>query len=94
MLQASEIVKNQLNFLITDLSKRLNKLFYLNVDWIFDSTLCYCVNTAPSLNKDFYPTALKGCHGIVFTHSVWMGQWVGVLVGAGKKFVWAVSQKP
>ena len=21
----------------------------------------------------FYPTALKGCQGIVFTHGVWMG---------------------
>ena len=37
----------------------------------------------------FYPTALKGCQGIVFTHGVQMGGWVG-----GKKFVRAVSQKP
>ena len=34
----------------------------------------------------FYPTALKGCRGIVFTH--------GVRAGGGKKFVRAVSQKP
>ena len=39
---------------------------------------------------DFYPTALKGCQGIVFTHGVWMGGWAG----GGKKFVRAVSQKP
>ena len=25
----------------------------------------------------FYPTALKGCHGIVFTHGVRMGVWLG-----------------
>ena len=23
--------------------------------------------------SSFYPTALKGCRGIVFTHGVWMG---------------------
>ena len=27
--------------------------------------------------QDFYPTALKGCQGIVFTHGVRMGGWVG-----------------
>ena len=25
----------------------------------------------------FYPTALKGCRGIVFTHGVWMGRQAG-----------------
>ena len=25
----------------------------------------------------FYPTALKGCRGIVFTHGVPMGGWAG-----------------
>ena len=34
----------------------------------------------------FYPTAHKGCQGIVFTH--------GVRTGGGKKFVWPVSRKP
>ena len=38
----------------------------------------------------FYPTALKGCWGIVFTHGVRMGG----RAGGGKKFVRAVSQKP
>ena len=43
----------------------------------------------------FYPTALKGCQGIVFTHGVQMGGRVCSLVGGGgKKFVRAVSQKP
>ena len=37
----------------------------------------------------FYPTALKGCWGIVFTHGVRMGG-----RAAGKEFVRAVSQKP
>ena len=37
-------------------------------------------------NTIFFPTALKGCQGIVFTHGVWLG--------GGKKFVRAVSQKP
>ena len=43
------------------------------------------------LKAVFYPTALKGCPGIVFTHGVRMGGQVG---GGGKKFVRAVSQKP
>ena len=38
----------------------------------------------------FYPTALKGCRGIVFTHGVRMGGRLGM----GKYFVRAVSQKP
>ena len=42
-------------------------------------------NTTPG----FYPTAIKGCRGIVFTHGVRMGGWVG----GGKKIVQAVSQK-
>ena len=42
------------------------------------------------LFNSFYPTALKGCQGIVFTHGVWMGGWAG----SGKMFVRAVSQKP
>ena len=29
----------------------------------------------------FYPTALKGCWGIVFTHVVRMGGWTGVRAG-------------
>ena len=33
----------------------------------------------------FYPIALKGCWGIVFTHGVWMD--------GREKFVWPVSQK-
>ena len=40
--------------------------------------------------KGFYPTALKGCWGIVFTHGVRMDR----RAGGGKKFVRAVSQKP
>ena len=38
------------------------------------------------LPDHFYPTALKGCWGVVFTH--------GVRVGGGKKFDRVVSQKP
>ena len=41
-------------------------------------------------NVFYYPTALKGCQGIVFTHGVQMG---GGVVG-GKKFVCTVSQNP
>ena len=45
----------------------------------------------------FYPTALKGCRGIVFTHGVRMGGRAscraGGWAGGGKKFVRAVSQK-
>ena len=35
------------------------------------------------LSFSFYPTALKGCRGIVFTHGVWMGGWGD----GGKKLV-------
>ena len=40
--------------------------------------------------EHFYPTAHKGCSGIVFTHGVRMGGQAGV----GKKLIRAVSQKP
>ena len=49
----------------------------------------------------FYPTALNGCWGIVFTRGVRMVGRAGVRAGgraggraAGNKFVRAVSQKP
>ena len=32
---------------------------------------------ASSSQNGFYPTALKGCRGIVFTHGVQMGWWAG-----------------
>ena len=41
-----------------------------------------------------YPTALKGCRGIVFTHGVRMGGRAGIRADGGKKFVRAVSHKP
>ena len=45
-----------------------------------------CENIASEcVYEGFYPTALQGCRGIVFT--------LGVRVGDGKKFVRAVSQK-
>ena len=37
-----------------------------------------CVKHVPC---DFYPTALKGCQGIVFTHGVRMGGRAGVRAG-------------
>ena len=37
-----------------------------------------------SINS-FYPTALKGCWGIVFTHGVRMGGRAGGWVGGGKR---------
>ena len=45
---------------------------------------------------NFYPTELKGCPGIVFSHGIWMGGWAsGGAVGraVGEKFLRAVSQK-
>ena len=48
------------------------------------------VYTTDAFSDHFYPTALKGCRGIVFTHGVRMGG----RAGGGKKFVRAVSQKP
>ena len=35
----------------------------------------------------FYPTALKGCRGIVFTHGVRMGGRAGVQVGGRREIV-------
>ena len=43
-----------------------------------------------NISCNFYPTALKGCRGIVFTHGVRMG---GAGRRLGEKFVWPVSQK-
>ena len=42
----------------------------------------------------FYPTAFKGCRGIVFTRGVRIGERSGGWAGGGKKFVRALSQKP
>ena len=53
-------------------------------------TLVALVFTLVALCIHFYPTGLKGCGGIVFTHGVRMGG----RAGAGKKFVRAVSKKP
>ena len=47
-----------------------------------------------TLKSSFYPTALKGCRGIVFTHRVRKGRRSAGRAGSGKKFVRAVSQKP
>ena len=41
----------------------------------------------------FYPTTLKACLGIVFTHGVRMGGQEFGQAGGGKKFDWAVSHK-
>ena len=41
--------------------------------------------------NSFYPTALKGCRGIVFTHGVRMGRCPGGR--SGKSLSGAVSQK-
>ena len=40
-----------------------------------------------------YPTALKGCLGVVFTHDIQMGGWA-VRQATGNFFFQAVSQKP
>ena len=45
---------------------------------------------SPSLTMNFYPTALKGCQGIVFTHGGQMGEHLGRRT-VGK--VRAVSQR-
>ena len=46
----------------------------------------------------FYPTTLKGCQGLIFTHGVQMdlAGWLagGRAVGWLEKFVRAISQKP
>ena len=52
--------------------------------------VCHADFSKTTAFTHFYPTALKGCQGIVFTHGVQMGGWVD----GGKKFVRVVSQKP
>ena len=42
-------------------------------------------------NSFYYPTALRDCRGIVFSHGDRMGIRTG---GGGGEFVQAVSQKP
>ena len=62
---------------------------------MLDKNLQMVVLFVPELNdfmkvktlKVFYPIALKGCQGVVFTHNVRMGGWAGRQVGgwlAGK----------
>ena len=43
----------------------------------------FCVWIDLVFKNSFYPSALKGCRGIVFTHGVRMGGWAG----GGNKFV-------
>ena len=43
--------------------------------------------------KSFYPKALKGCRGIVFTHGVWMGGQADGRASGGTKFVRAYLRK-
>ena len=52
--------------------------------------IAMCLLSFVKYSLAFYPRALKGCRGIVYTHGVQMGG----QAGGGKKFVWAVSQKP
>ena len=77
---------DDLNFTEDEIQEQLEQLGYYNVprDRLRD------FKRGIFFHCSFYPTALKGCRGIVFTHGVWIGGWVG----GGKKFVWAVSQKP
>ena len=52
-------------------------LFYLNFyfsKYLSSALSCILLGI---YNNDFYPTALKGCRGIVFTHGVRMGGQVG-----------------
>ena len=53
--------------------------------------VCFFITLTPTIAMLtlFYPTALKGCLGIVFTHGVQMAG-----AGGRKKFVRIVSQKP
>ena len=63
-------------------------LFYNNKPLfspVFNINGKYQVTPIPLICYNFYPTALKGCRGIVFTHGVRMGR-----SGGGTKFVRAV----
>ena len=55
-------------------------------------TIAFVQAVGHSFFQIYYPTALKGCRGIVFTHGVRMGGRPGGR--AAGKFVRAVSQKP
>ena len=56
----------------------------------------YCsVKTLGMGQQHFYPTALKGCPGIVFTHGVRMGRWADIWSGrrvAGKVCLGYISE--
>ena len=70
-------------------SKKSLKMYkYLDVNFMtkqdFQSHWVCCLHTylsssllvehkAEHMSLHFYPTTLKGCQGIVFTHGVWMG---------------------
>ena len=57
-----------------------------------DDIVLNCVETLYQgkrilLIEGFYPTALKGCRGIVFTHGVRMGGRAGVRAGGRREIV-------
>ena len=54
------------------------------MDWI----------AATGYNLSFYPTALKGCAGVIFNHGLRMSGHLGGRVRSGKMLVHSVSQKP
>ena len=60
---------------------------YLSSDWPTSSTIEQSDDSFQDiavLFSGFYPTALKGCRGIVFTHGVQMGGRVRGRAGSGK----------
>ena len=82
----------------------LNFIYFVN-EFIFTGILwSYPIISIRGVTiPDFYSTALKGFQGIVFTHGVQMGRWVGGQRGGGGvggggggggEFVQAVFQKP
>ena len=55
--------------------------------------LCDQVDNCFVQSLQFYPTAYKGCAGIIFTHFEWAGVLAGQVAAGRKKFVWAVTMR-
>ena len=60
-----------------------------------DTLMCLVCEDRQACVIHFYPTAIKGCAGIVFTQGVQMGGQMGGWPGDQREnIVWAVCQKP
>ena len=88
----SFVVSNSVrfSFLNNNFVPQPNRAWYIGYDdQVFEYQWLFLFHCFSSLSRcafnylSFYPTALKGCRAIVFTHGVRMGGWV---FGAGRRW--------